>query len=112
MGNANLLTLVQAINTLFSLLTEFGLNFKNVATAIQKAQAEGREFGVEDLQQIKKDARGSLNALGLALKDLEEEVTGNEITEAVDVTESEELPLPEDTSIVGETPVDPKPVSK
>lgn len=64
----NALTLVATINTLLQLVANMGLSWTRLSAAIQKAKAEGREFGVADLEALRSDAAAKLAELDAAIK--------------------------------------------
>lgn len=64
----NALTLIGTINTLLQLVASMGLSWQRLSAAIAAARAEGREFGVADLELLKADAESRLAALDAAIK--------------------------------------------
>ena len=65
----NPLYIVQSVNSLLQLLSAIGMTWNQVGDAIAKAKAEGREFGLQDIEQFKNDAAKKLAALDQAIAD-------------------------------------------
>lgn len=61
------LTLVSAVNTLLQLVASMGLSWSRLAAAINQARAEGREFGVADLERLRDDAQAAIDRLDAAI---------------------------------------------
>jgi hypothetical protein len=59
----NALTLVATVNTLLQLVASLGVSWQRLAAAIAQAQAEGREFGVADLERLRDDAQAAIDRL-------------------------------------------------
>lgn len=114
MAIGSIITIVSAVNTLLGLVNSLNMKFATLAKQIQAAQEEGREFDASDLIQIKKDARGSLNELGILIAKMKE-AEGNEAqTDEVSSAESGQPALPEDSEANdggGNTPAASKPLS-
>lgn len=54
---------VSLVNTLVSVAAEFGLSFQDLAIRQQKAAAAGRAFGVEDLEEMRAEAKAAIDKL-------------------------------------------------
>jgi len=64
---ANLLQIVQLVNALLGTANELGLSWERLREQINRAKAEGREFGLGDLEAVVDDAEASLARLRQAL---------------------------------------------
>ena len=61
------LEIVALVNTLLQATTAAGLAWQQVSAAVSKAQAEGREFGMQDVELLAKEAEASLAKLRAAI---------------------------------------------
>lgn len=59
--------LVSVINTLLQLVASMGVSWTRLSAAIARAKAEGREFGVADLEALRNDAQAALDRLDAAI---------------------------------------------
>lgn len=64
---SNAVDLITAINTLLQMVNNLGLSWQAVSDAVAKAKAEGREFGLQDLEGFRASAESSLAALNAAI---------------------------------------------
>ena len=64
----NVLKLVQLINALLGTANALGLQWRDLSARIAAAEAEGREFTVEDLEREVVEAREALDLLKAAIE--------------------------------------------
>lgn len=64
----NVLKLVQLINALLGTASALGISWSSLAGRIAAVEAEGREFGLEDLAEEVAEARAALDALNAAIE--------------------------------------------
>lgn len=61
------LAIVTLVNALLTTFMQLGLGWQEVGAMASKAKAEGREFGLQDLQILHDKARVALDALGVSI---------------------------------------------
>ncbi len=63
----NALAIVQIVNALLNLTTQFNISWQALATSIAEAEAEGREFNIDDVKTLQSEADKAISGLESAV---------------------------------------------